>query len=363
MKHFFSIDIGSNTIMMNAARRLSLSELLDRNKLSKNLRETDHLENQLQQTQWKKQRWFYTDYIRFASLGEKMAITKKILPENLSRAIAILKEYRSIIDKHDGSKKIIAAVATSAIREALNNTEALTAMENALKIPINVISGEKEGELTFLGSANHMRKPTIVIDIGGGSTEIIFAQKKQWQETISLPIGAVRWKDRFPSTILKNADMQKNASLEVIEQIAHCWEKLVNKKIKKMQGCSFYAVAGVPTTLCAIEYGYKLSDFPNLDNKILPFETIKKLREEICSFSPEQLEQNQDRFQAIDKNRSEIMAISTIIFESLLNFLAKELNGEKSVSISVRGLRYGLLHLLKKNLTKKHDLEIKVIPS
>lgn len=363
MKHFFSIDIGSNTIMMNAACRLTLAELLDRKKPLNIVEETDHTKNQLKQTQWRKHRWLYTDYIRFASLGEKMAITKKISLENLSKAIIILKEFHSIIEKQSGSKKIIAAVATSALREALNNREALIAMEDALKAPINVISGEKEGELTFLGSANHLRKPIVVIDIGGGSTEIIFARRKKWQETISLPIGAVRWKDRFPSTILKNADMQKNASIEVIEQITNSWEKHGGPKIKKMQGCSFYAVAGVPTTLCAVEYGYKLSDFTKLDNKTLSFETIKKLKEEICSFSPDELERNQDRFQAIDKNRSEIMAISTIIFESLLTFLSKELNGEKSVSISVRGLRYGLLHLLRKNLTNKYDLEIKTITS
>ena len=125
-------------------------------------------------------------------IGEGMATSRNLKQEAILRTVeAIAKLFQSA--QQLASDKIY-VFATSAVRDASNKDVFVSEVQNSLGITLEVISGEVEAKLSFLGAASafskEVLKEAVVIDIGGGSTEIIF--KKNIIHGVSVPMGAVR---------------------------------------------------------------------------------------------------------------------------------------------------------------------------
>jgi exopolyphosphatase/guanosine-5'-triphosphate,3'-diphosphate pyrophosphatase len=89
--------------------------------------------------------------------------------------------------------------ATSALREASNGRAVVERIRADTQVPIEIISGEREGELTYLGAAGSLpfHGPTLLLDLGGGSLELVKGSSDQVERAISLPVGVVRLRDSF----------------------------------------------------------------------------------------------------------------------------------------------------------------------
>ncbi len=116
-----------------------------------------------------------------------------ITPEAFKRGVDAIKEYKQIIEKYDVHK--VNAIATSAIRGASNGIEFVAKIKEETSIEIQIISGDREAELIYLGvrQAVHFDdKLSLIMDIGGGSTEFIIANDKHifWKQSFLL--GAAR---------------------------------------------------------------------------------------------------------------------------------------------------------------------------
>ena len=99
---------------------------------------------------------------------------------------------------HDYQITNVQAVATAAVRQAINNDQILLRMETETGIKIGILSEEEEAYFGFLAVANSMSTPSAVtIDIGGGSTEITLFKNKSLQKTWSFPFGTVSLKQKF----------------------------------------------------------------------------------------------------------------------------------------------------------------------
>jgi exopolyphosphatase/guanosine-5'-triphosphate,3'-diphosphate pyrophosphatase len=131
-------------------------------------------------------------------LGEKLDRTGRLSDGAVERAIAAIGKMKAIADGFKVSE--IRAIATSAVREAANGRDFTREVLRLHKVRIDVISGEEEAQLAFRSAARHFDlegRSTAVVDIGGGSVEVILSAGTAIDQVYSLPLGAVRVTERF----------------------------------------------------------------------------------------------------------------------------------------------------------------------
>ena len=131
-------------------------------------------------------------------LGESVFRTGKVSAEAIALVCRVLsgmaQQYRKL--------EVIGvrAVATSAVRDAANQDEFLTKTSEAIGAPVEIISGQEESRLIHLGVQSrwpHPRQEVLIIDVGGGSAEIIHSESGRLKEAVSKPLGAVRLTEVF----------------------------------------------------------------------------------------------------------------------------------------------------------------------
>jgi exopolyphosphatase/guanosine-5'-triphosphate,3'-diphosphate pyrophosphatase len=134
-------------------------------------------------------------------LGEGVDSSGSLAPAAIERTRAALHDYRRLIDSYDCAANL--AVLTSAVRDASNGPEFTERVRHDFSLDARTLSGDEEAQLTFLG-AMHDRasssEPTVVIDIGGGSTEFIIGHDSTATFHVSLPAGVVRMSERHIHT-------------------------------------------------------------------------------------------------------------------------------------------------------------------
>ncbi len=138
-------------------------------------------------------------------LGERDPETGDLTREAMERAMVALSHHRQLADSH-GAQAVV-GTATSAVREAGNGREFLALVEEKLGLQVDLVDGREEARLIYLGVLSAMDfagKPHLILDIGGGSTELILADSYDTRSLSSLRVGAVRLAQDFgfhgPST-------------------------------------------------------------------------------------------------------------------------------------------------------------------
>jgi exopolyphosphatase / guanosine-5'-triphosphate,3'-diphosphate pyrophosphatase len=130
-------------------------------------------------------------------LGHGVDANGRLDPESMERTWRVLGEYRKEIDEHGCEANL--AVLTSAVRDASNGAEFAGRVRDELRLDAKVLSGDEEAQLTFLGAMSGRpaaAEPTVVIDIGGGSTEFVVGTGRSADFHVSTPAGVVRMSER-----------------------------------------------------------------------------------------------------------------------------------------------------------------------
>ena len=129
-------------------------------------------------------------------LGQEVDTSGRLADEAMERVFAVLTEYRQAIDAHGVDASI--GVLTSAVRDAANGPGFTDAVRDRFGIAAHTIPGEEEARLTFLGatSERHDPGPVAVIDIGGGSTELVCGDAEVLRFHVSTQVGVVRHTER-----------------------------------------------------------------------------------------------------------------------------------------------------------------------
>jgi exopolyphosphatase / guanosine-5'-triphosphate,3'-diphosphate pyrophosphatase len=130
-------------------------------------------------------------------LGHGGGDMKKLSSDAMDRGISALRRMQRIADAHNAP---VRAVATSAVREAHNSEEFLSRAHREAKVDIEVISGLEEARLIHLGvlqAVPAFEQRLILVDIGGGSTEVLVGERGEMLAARSFKLGAVRLTDRF----------------------------------------------------------------------------------------------------------------------------------------------------------------------
>ena len=146
----------------------------------------------------------------------------QMIPEGINRACEVLSDYRQLLQ--DLSIGNIHVFATAALRNAKNSRAAADEIRARTGMDIKVISGELEAELDFVGAAHAVDVTRgLLVDIGGGSTELVVYEDGKIQKKISLPVGSLNTYDRYVTNLLPDRAERKairQAVLEALKQDA-----------------------------------------------------------------------------------------------------------------------------------------------
>jgi exopolyphosphatase/guanosine-5'-triphosphate,3'-diphosphate pyrophosphatase len=265
---------------------------------------------------------------RIPRIGKGLNPGGKITKEKISELLNILSGYKTIIDKYNCDN--ILAIATNAFRIASNAMHIIDMVKNETGINIEIISGTQEAEYSFLGAVSNSvdkNNDVLVIDIGGGSTELILGSPEKIKYTHSFPIGVVSGTESF---FLHNPPLPSELKY-LVDHLSWIFNGL------KIVGPSkSIAIAGTPTTLACIQKGLTFYNEDKVEGSVLKIEDIKKLKNELKFLSPKQI---LDKYKTVVTGREDVLLAGTIILFELMTKLKIP-----EVIVSTRGIRYGVIY-------------------
>lgn len=188
-------------------------------------------------------------------LGQGVDATGEFHPDALGRTFAACDEYAALI-RQAGEVDATRFVATSAARDARNAGELVAGVERRLGVAPDVISGAEEARLSFSGAASGLdaaADPVLVLDIGGGSTELIRGREGGIEQAASLDMGAVRLRERFLHGDPPTPD-------EVAAARAFAGDLLDGSGVELGGVGTLVGVAGTVTTMAAARLGLETYD-------------------------------------------------------------------------------------------------------
>lgn len=260
-------------------------------------------------------------------LGEGLAASGQIAPDAMERALSAL--ARLADQARSAAPERIAAIGTAALREAANGQEFIVKAKERAGVTVEIISGAREAALAY----NSVRrdptlrvshdKPLLVFDIGGGSTELVCGTGHSITACASLPIGAVRLTERYFISD-PPADREYHAAClqaeEVIGSLHSCREPSVHVA----------GVGGTATNAASVAMG-GAGGIHGSEITRLQVEDVARL---LCSMPLAE----RRRVPGLEPARADIILGGMAILSALMASFQAD-----SFTVSVRGIRYGLL--------------------
>lgn len=264
---------------------------------------------------------------RMPRLGKGLLPGKPISEDRIAALFEVLDEYSDLIRQYECEKVI--AKGTSALRIATNREEIIDAVKKRFGINIEVIHGSQEAKLSYLGAISEVESDRyLVIDIGGGSTEIIYGDKDSIEYSKSFEAGVVNLTEKFIKHDPPMPDELDLLNSQVREIFAELNGKFPNN-------FTAVAVAGTPTSLSCIKQDLSFYSEEKVEGSIL---TITDLAEMMDWFSTRTSKDILSLYPEILSGREDIILAGTIILRNILLLLRSD-----NVTVSARGIRYGAI--------------------
>lgn len=252
-----------------------------------------------------------SEYEKVVKTADGLAEYGFINDKAIARIIGAVKEAQ---EKIDFSDHVVKAVTTEAVRRASNSDNVLSRIKQETGVTFEIISGDEEARLTLIAVQNrllklqHASSTFVLIDIGGGSTELIFHYEN---ETISksFPVGIVTIAQSYET--LEN--IQNALSKEMFEMQMFAAEMYARKgKVN-----SFLATAGTPTTVAAMKLGqnYETYDASKINGTSLEINELEFYLKKLLSLPFE------EREIAVGTGRSDLIAAGILIYKQLYTLL------------------------------------------
>jgi exopolyphosphatase / guanosine-5'-triphosphate,3'-diphosphate pyrophosphatase len=189
-------------------------------------------------------------------LGQNVGATGRLAEEAVERTLACLRDYQAILDEHGVDRLRVAA--TSASRDAANREEFFDAVEEVVGARPELLSGDDEGRLSFIGATGDLDPalgPFLIVDIGGGSTEFILGTDHV-EGVMSVDVGCVRLTEKF-------LDHDPPLPEELTACISFS-DAYLDDVIREIPGSAeantLVGLAGTITTVAAVEIGLATYD-------------------------------------------------------------------------------------------------------
>ena len=268
-------------------------------------------------------------------LGERDRKTGNLTPEAISRALESLQRCQALAVSFEAQH--IFAVATSAVREAPNGGEFLKQIDDELGLQVNLISGQEEARRIYLGVLSGMefnRHPHIIIDIGGGSTELILADRKEERFLSSTKVGAVRLMREFASE-----DPISEAELVYLRAYVRGMLERPVENIRnglaKNEEAKMVGTSGTIQALAIVLARKTEEGEPNpLTGYQVSLSALEKLTERLAKMSYEERLQ----VSGLSEKRAEIIVPGAIVLVEAMKML-----GMEAIALCERALREGII--------------------
>lgn len=215
--------------------------------------------------------------LHITRLGQGVDATGRFAAEALQRTLDAVADFAGRI-AHYGCDKV-RFVATSAARDASNRAEFFAGVRALTGVDAEIISGEEEARLSFQGAMSSVQGaswPVLVMDIGGGSTELVLGDADGVKAAVSLNVGSVRIRERFLHSDPPTAD-------EIAAARAHIEGLIANSGVDVAAARTWVGVGGTATSLAALVLGLHTYDRSKVDGCVLAGDAVQGLSRDLLA--------------------------------------------------------------------------------
>jgi exopolyphosphatase/guanosine-5'-triphosphate,3'-diphosphate pyrophosphatase len=256
--------------------------------------------------------------LEITRLGEGVDSRRQLLPEAMARVRNVLSDYRRIIEEHRAERTL--AFATSAVRDAENGEAFLGEIEWSYGFETRLLSGHEEALLTFRGvsAGREIEEDTLVLDVGGGSTELIVGGPSGVSFHESYNLGCVRLTERFPGdpegcAAYVRTTLSENVPTEVRPRLA-------------------IGVAGTVTQLATLDLGLESEEPELVHGHHLRARAIEQLLAKLAAMPVDEIRE----LRGMHPDRAPVIVAGTVVvLETLQHFDLDELE------VSERDIMHG----------------------
>jgi len=249
-------------------------------------------------------------------LGEGVDATGRLAPAAIDRTLAVLADYRRVMDDHGVSR--VRMTATSAARDATNRDDFFGPATTAIGTEPELLSGLEEGRLAFAGATADLDRgdgPFLIADIGGGSTELIIGTDEP-VGVYSMDVGCVRLTERFVHHDPAQPEELVDALREVRDQI----EDAVRAVPALETPARMVGLAGTVTTVAAVEIGLATYD----RDRIHHFWLTRAAAEDVYRTLATQHRADRLGNPGLEEARADVIVGGCVVLVALLRFFDSE---------------------------------------
>jgi exopolyphosphatase/guanosine-5'-triphosphate,3'-diphosphate pyrophosphatase len=245
-------------------------------------------------------------------LGEGVDATGRLGDEPQQRVFATLDEYARAIEEHGAERRL--AVMTSAVRDAANGVDFARAVRERYGLDGRTLSGDDEARLTFLGATaardDAGGRPLLVIDIGGGSTELVIGSRGAVEFHVSTQAGVVRHTERH-----LRSDPPAQAEMDALAaDVREIYDAAVPREVRERVGAAV-AVAGTATSCAAIDAGVEPYDPSRVEGRVVSAVRLAELRDRLAAIPL----QERRRVPGLHPDRAPTIVAGTILLAEVLD--------------------------------------------
>ena len=267
--------------------------------------------------------------MRIVRLGEGVDKTNAFSPRALERTFKAVEEYDKLLLKHNVEH--VRFVATSATRDAQNKAMFIKGVIDRLRIVPEVIAGVEEAALSFDGATRSLRQkhsaPFLVIDLGGGSTELVIGDKEP-TGAYSMDVGCVRMTERHTP-----GGNPTKAQEEAIRTDVRNALKVAATKVDWKTAQTVVGVAGTITTVAAHVLNLKTYDPDVLHGASITAEQVSQTAQDFITLTPAQ----RGALPYMHEGRIEVITAGSIVLDEVMKGI-----GAKTLIASERDILDGV---------------------
>jgi exopolyphosphatase/guanosine-5'-triphosphate,3'-diphosphate pyrophosphatase len=272
------------------------------------------------------------DLAEITRLGQGVDQTRRISVAGEGRSAKTLRRY---LEKCASlGVEEIAAVGTSALRDARNSGEVLERWRQQLGLRVRVISGEQEAAYSFLAARQGLAlegRELLVIDIGGGSTEFIRGDAKGVSQTLSVDVGTVRLTERF----LRSDPVTSSQCHAMSAAIDRALAPLGSRWLRDMPTLTLVGIAATFTTLAAVEKKLATYSPSEVHGSKL---SLNEVRRQVVLYQGLTIAQRK-AIPGLHPGRADVILAGAYLIEKIMMRC-----DTSQVIVSDQGVRYGLLY-------------------
>jgi exopolyphosphatase/guanosine-5'-triphosphate,3'-diphosphate pyrophosphatase len=287
---------------------------------------------------------------KITRLGNGILETGRLQDRNLDVSIAVLREFSSLIAKHGVT--YARAVGTSALREADNSDVFIQKVFNDTGISIQVISGEKEAELTLKGillslpaSPYNAQQSLLIIDLGGGSAEWILSKDRHPINIGSIPAGVIKLAGNF----IKSDPVSEGDIAALNNEIVSCLNILnigVGQQIEK--DTRFIGTGGTFTTIASVDMGLETYSREKIHLHVVSLDRLRGMSKKLLSLPLSERE----KVKGLEPGRADLIIPGIQFTIKVMDFFKFN-----ELTISDYGLLEGVLWELSEEMNEKNISE------